>query len=286
MKKENVIDKTFRLANGYKIPTIGFGTWRAPEGETTIKAVKKAIECGYTHIDCAASYQNEMSVGLAIKKSGISRDKLFVTSKFRNPDRSYEKTVEVFEKTLKDLQFDYLDLYLIHWPANRKNYSNWEEVNSNTWKALEDLYRAGRIKAIGVSNFLPHHLEALMRNASIMPMVNQIEYHPGYMQQDVIEFCNKNNICVEAWSPIGSGRILENDLLIEMARKYKKSVAQICIRWCMQNSVLPLPKSVTASRIEENLNIYDFVISDEDMYKINNMGICGYSGNHPDEVNF
>lgn len=153
-----------------------------------------------------------------------------------------------FEKTLKDLALDYLDLYLIHWPAAQHQYKNWEKINLSTWKAMTELYKSGRIKAIGVSNFMPHHLKALMKT-EVPPMVNQIEFHPGLMQEETVEYCQNNNILVEAWSPLGTGRMLSNSTLMDIAAKYNKSVAQLCIRWCLQHNVLPLPKSVTTSRI-------------------------------------
>ena len=281
-----MLNKTIVLNNGYEIPSVGFGTWKTPDGEVAIASVKKAVECGYTHIDTAACYKNEKSVGVAIKECGVPREQLFVTSKLWNTERGYEKTKAAFAKTLDDLGLDYLDLYLIHWPANSLQFENWAEINADTWRAFEELYLEGKIKAIGLSNFMVKHMEALMKTAKIKPMVNQIEYHPGLMQEDVVEYCNKNGICVEAWSPIGSGRLLENELLLQIAEKYGRSVAQICIRWCMQNDVLPLPKSVTPSRIEENLKIWDFEISDDDMAMINKMGPCGCSGHDPDKVTF
>lgn len=278
--------QTVTLANGYKIPIVGFGTWQTPDGDTAVNAVKTAIECGYTHIDGAAVYDNEKSVGMGIKESGVARENLFITSKLWNTERGYDTTIAAFEKTLSDLHVDYLDLYLIHWPANKKQFDNWKELNSETWRAFEDLYKQGRIKAIGVSNFLTHHLEALMETATIAPMVNQIEFHPGYMQKETLDFCKANNICVEAWSPLGTGRMLSNETLNEIAANYNKSTAQLCIRWCMQNGTVPLPKSVTPARIAENLDVFDFEISGEDMERINAMEYFGGSGSHPDEVDF
>lgn len=275
----------YTLSNNVKIPCVGFGTWKAPDGETAVQAVKSAIQAGYRHIDTAAGYENEVSVGRGIRESGIPRGEIFVTSKVKNSERGYETTLAAFEKTLSDLGLDYLDLYLIHWPASFSRFDNWEQINLDTWRAMTELYKAGKIRSIGVSNFMPHHLKALMET-EVAPMVNQIEFHPGQMQNETVDFCGKNNILVEAWSPLGSGRMLSNPTLSEIAAKYGKSVAQICVRWCLQNGTLPLPKSVTPSRIKENGDIFDFVIDGEDMERINSMEYCGGSGHHPDKVNF
>lgn len=279
------LNDTFHLNNGYEIPCVGFGTWQTPDGETAVMAVSEAIKTGYRHIDTAACYGNEVSVGQGIKKSGIEREKLFVTSKVWNTERGYEKTIAAFEKTLTDLGLDYLDLYLIHWPASSSQYDNWEKINLETWKALTELYKAGKIKSIGVSNFMPHHLEALMKT-KVPPMVNQIEYHPGLNQEETVDYCKKHGILVEAWSPLGTGRMLNNETLKFIAGKYGKSVAQLCIRWCLQNGVLPLPKSVTPARIVENADVFDFDITAEDMSDINAMPYFGGSGLHPDKIDF
>ena len=281
----NSLKDTFTLNNGYKIPCIGFGTWQTPDGETAIKSVKEAINLGYKHIDTAAAYGNETSIGKAIKESGVNRSELFITSKVWNKDRGYKTTLAAFEKTINDLQLDYLDLYLIHWPASVNKFNDWDNINLETWRAMTELYKAGKIKSIGVSNFMPHHLKSLMET-EVKPMVDQIEFHPGFMQEETFKYCNDNNILVEAWSPLGTGKMLNNETLKTIASKYNKSAAQLCIRWCLQNNTLPLPKSVTASRIKENTEIFDFVISDEDMKTINAMEYCGGSGHHPDKVNF
>lgn len=281
----NQLTDTYQLNNGTGIPCVGFGTWQTPSGEVTVNSVKKAIESGYRHIDTAAAYKNEGSVGQAIKESGIDRGDLFITSKLWNTERGYEKTKAAFEQTLKELDTDYLDLYLIHWPANAKQFDNWEEINMETWKAMTELYQAGKIKAIGVSNFKTHHLEALVA-AEVKPMVNQIEYHIGHTQDDIVEFCQKHDILIEAWSPIGSGRLLEDGSLKGIARKYDKSVAQLAIRYVLQNNVLPLPKSVTPERIEQNTQLFDFMISDEDMATLDALENVGFSGMDPDEVDF
>lgn len=278
----SVQDKVI-LSNGYGIPCVGYGTYRTPDGKVAEEAVKTALEIGYRHIDAAAVYQNEISVGKGIKESGVSRNDIFLTSKVWNTNRGYDKTMAAFEQTIKDLGVDYLDLYLVHWPANELNYGDqWKSVNASTWKAMEEVYRSGKVKAIGVSNFLPHHLEALKETAQVMPMVNQIEIHPGQMQEEVQEYCRENNIAIEAWAPLGAGAVLKNETLTALAGKYNKSVAQICLRWCVQHNVIPLPKSVTRERIQQNTEIFDFVISDEDMALIDAIPYCGGSGLNPD----
>lgn len=276
----------FKLNNEVLIPSIGFGTWQISEGKAVVNAVKCALTTGYKHIDTAAVYGNEKGVGQAIKESGTDRKELFITSKVWNTERGYEPTLKAFDQTLSDLQLDYLDLYLIHWPATKNQFNNWEQINYDTWRALEELYRLGRVRAIGLSNFLPQHIEPLLEQATILPMVNQIEYQPGYMQTECVEFCNKHNILVEAWSPLGSGKLLKNETLQSIAKKYNKSVAQLCIKWVLQNGILPLPKSATPKRIKENLEVTDFTIELKDMDTINQMIPSGISGLHPDRVDF
>lgn len=280
------MENNFKLNNGVLIPSIGFGTWQISENEAIVNAIKNAIEVGYRHIDTAAVYENEKGVGLGIKESGIDRKELFVTSKVWNSERGYETTLKAFDKTLNDLQLDYLDLYLIHWPAIKKQFENWQQINNDTWRALEELYKSGRVRAIGLSNFLPQHIKPLMKQATVLPMVNQIEYQPGYMQPECVEFCKEHNILVEAWSPLGSGKLLKNDTLQSIAEKYNKSVAQLCIKWVIQNGLLPLPKSVTPSRIKENFEVTDFTIDPKDMEIISRMEPSGTSGLHPDKVEF
>ena len=280
------LNDTFTLYNGYQIPCIGFGTWQIPDGGMAIAAVSTAIKAGYRHIDTAAIYENERGVGEGIIASGIPRREIFVTSKLWNTSRSYTQAKEAFFKTLTDLQLDYLDLYLIHWPAVENQHSEWKAHNLETWRALEDLYKEGYVKAIGVSNFLIHHLEPLLARCEIKPMVNQIELHPGQMQEELVDFCKANDILVEGWSPLGSGHMLANETLNEIARSYHKSVAQLCIRWALQNNILPLPKAMMQEHIAENVNIFDFEIIPSDMCRINEVTYCGGSGLNPDEVDF
>ncbi len=280
------LSDTFTLSNGVKIPCIGFGTWQTPDGSVAVSSVVEAIKVGYRHIDAAAIYGNEQSVGQGIASSGLKREDLFVTSKVWNAHRGYDKTIGAFENTLSDLQLDYLDLYLIHWPAAPGTTKNGEELNAETWRAMEKLQMDGRIKAIGLSNFLSHHIETLLKTAQVVPMVNQIEYHPGQMQAETVDYCKQHDIVVEAWSPLGTGKMLRNETLKSIAQKYDKSVAQLCVRWCLQNDVLPLPKSVHSNRILENSQVFDFQISADDMAQINEMPYFGGSGLHPDKISF
>lgn len=273
---------SYKLNNGVTIPEIGFGTWQLTENVEQV--IHWALNAGYTHIDTAAAYKNEKEIAEAIKTSGKKRSDLFLTTKVWVSERGYEKAKNAIETSLANLETDVIDLMLIHWPA-KTSQDNWEEENAQTWKALEEYYAQGKIRAIGVSNFMVHHLEALLKTAKVKPMVNQIEYHPGYLQEDVVAFCKEHDILVEAWSPIGSGRILEDQLLNDLAKKYNTNVGAICIQFCLQNGILPLPKSTSQKNIEKNIQI-NFQLDDEDMVLIKNMPQTGWSGLNPDEVPF
>ena len=277
--------KNIELYNGISMPEIGFGTWKAPTGEVTVEVVKAAIECGYTHIDCAAIYGNEKEVGLGIKESNVDRKNLFITSKLWNDVRGYQETIDAFNQTLSDLQLDYLDLYLIHWPRPVKYHDNYIEKNIESWKAMEDLYKQGKIKAIGVSNFKVHHMEEIIENCKIKPMVNQIEFHPSCLEKEIRDFCKKENIIVTGYSPLANGKVFECKELVEFSEKYGVSIAQLCIRYALQHDVVPLVKSVTKKRIKANLNV-NFVISDEDMEKIDKITTCGESYKDSDNISF
>lgn len=280
------MNNNFVLNNKIIIPNIGYGTWKSPNDKTTTEAVLLAIKNGYRHIDTAAIYGNEESVGKAIKICGVPREQLFITSKVWNTNRGYKKTLLAFEETLKKLGLEYLDLYLIHWPASPSQFENWNEINLDTWRALEKLYKEGKVKSIGVSNFRKHHLETILDNYEVKPMINQLEVHPGFLQEELCNFCNENDIVVEAYSPLGSGEVLKNEELLNLSVKYNKSVAQLCIRWCLQHNTLPLPKSVTESRIIENSQVFDFQISDEDMIIMDNIKLSEGLGVDPDKVDF
>lgn len=274
------------MNNGIDIPAIGFGTWQIPEGEDAYQAVKEALVAGYTHIDTAAIYGNEKSVGRAIKDSGIARNTLFITTKLWNTERGYDKAIAAFEKSLTDLGLEYLDLYLIHWPANETQFEDWAAINAGTWKALEYLYQQGKVKAIGVSNFPKEYLAKLLETAAIIPAINQIEFHPGYLQQETVDLCKSNDILVQAWSPLGSGRILQDETLIALAEQKSTSVGQICIKFALSQGILPLPKSTNPANIKRNLDIDSFDLTEEDIKTIRTLPAMGFSGSDPKKVAF
>ena len=283
MKLKSLTD-TYTLSNGVEIPCIGFGTWQTPDGDVAVSSVLSALEAGYRHIDTAQGYGNEESVGIAVKKSGIKREEIFITSKLANSDHGYKKTMAAFEGTMKRLDMDYLDLYLIHWPNPIAFRDNWQEANAGTWKAFEELYKAKRIRAIGISNFHPHHIEELMKTATIAPMVNQIRLCPGDTQDEVVDYCRAHNILLEAYSPFGVGKLFEVPEMKALAEKYGKTIAQIAIRWSLQRGYLPLPKSVTPARIRENVDVFDFELEESDVELIANLkGCVGYSAD-PDTI--
>lgn len=267
---------TTTLHNGVKMPWMGLGVFKVSEGEEVIQSVKAAIKNGYISIDTASVYKNEEGVGQAIKESGVPREELFITTKLWNADQGYESTLKAFETSLNNLGLDYLDLYLIHWPGKDKY--------KETWKAFEKLYKEGRVRAIGVSNFQVHHLEDLISTAEIKPMVNQVEFHPHLTQKELLAFCKKEGIQLEAWSPLKQGQLLNEPVIEDIAHKYNKSVAQVILRWDLQHGVVTIPKSIKEHRIIENANIFDFELSVEDMEKIDGLNQDSRAGSHPDTM--
>ena len=257
------------LSNGVKLPCVGFGTFMTPDGDDTVNSVRNALEVGYRHIDTAKLYENEGSVAKAIRESGIPRDEVFVTSKLWNDVRGYDETMAAFNRTMEQLDMDVIDLYLIHFPDPEEFHDRFEYYLLETWRAFEDIYEAGRARAIGVSNFEPQHLEVLKANCRIMPMVNQIRLFPGFNQTETVEWCRANNIVIEAHSPLGHGAMLP--LLEPFGEKYGRSAAQICLRGSIQQGFVPLPKSTHRERIEQNADIFDFEISEEDMAAISKL---------------
>lgn len=272
------LQSTVKLNNGVEMPIFGLGVFKVEEGQEVIDSVKSAIKAGYISIDTAAVYKNEEGVGQGIKESGANREDLFITTKVWNADQGYESTLAAFETSIQKLGLDYIDLYLVHWPVKGKY--------KETWKALEKLYKDGKVKAIGVSNFHQHHLEDLLEEAEIVPMVNQIELHPLLSQVELRDFCKEKGIVVEAWSPLAQGKLLDNPVLAEIAGKYNKSTAQIILRWDLQNDIVTIPKSIKEHRIIENADIFDFELTNEDIDKINALNKNERVGPDPDNFNF
>jgi methylglyoxal/glyoxal reductase len=277
----NLQEKT-TLYNGVKMPWFGLGVFKVEEGPELVNAVKFAIKQGYRSIDTAAIYGNEESVGRAIREAmteyGIKRDELFITSKVWNSDLGYESAIKAYETSLRKLGLDYLDLYLIHWPV--------EDKYVEAWRALETIYKEGKLKAIGVSNFQVHHLEKIMQEAEMKPMVNQVEYHPRLTQHEIKAFCGQHGIQFEAWSPLMQGQLFDNPLLKNLANKYNKTVAQVILRWDLQNGVVTIPKSTKEHRIMENSSIFDFELTTEDMDRISSLNENHRVGPDPDNIDF
>ncbi len=266
---------TVTLHNGVKIPVFGLGVFKVEAGETTYDAVRTALKLGYRLIDTAAYYDNEEAVGRAIRDSGISREEIFVTSKVWNDDQGYKQALQAFETTMEKLGLEYLDLYLIHWPISGKF--------KDTWRALEKVYQDGRVRAIGVSNFHVHHLEELLKDAEVKPVVDQIEYHPHLTQGDVLAFCQENGIQMQAWSPLKRGKIVTDKVIKEIADQHDKTPAQVVLRWDLQNGVITIPKSVKEHRMQENADIFDFELSAEEMKQLNDLNKNERTGSNPDD---
>lgn len=282
------MNNEFLLNNGRSIPSIAFGTWRLPDTPQTALAVREAIQQGYRHIDTAAKYGNEAAVGEGIRTCGIPREALFVTTKLRNTERGYDSTLRDFDRALTTMGLDYIDLYMIHWPAPANFYENWKEINAQTWKAMERLQEEGVVKSLGVSNFTRHYLEALKCSCHIFPAVNQISLHPGiYPEQEaLIHYCQWEHLVVSAYSPLGAGSVLQSELISTIAEGHEKSSAQVCLRWCLQHEIIPLPKSSSAERMRQNLDIYNFTLSEEEMGLLDTMPNFGAPVRNPDETNF
>lgn len=282
------VNSPIKLNNGVEIPCVGYGTFRT-DPAVTAQAVQDAIAAGYRHIDTAKVYENEVGVGQGIKAAGVPREELFVTSKLWNTDRGYEAAKAAFQASLDRLGLDYLDLYLIHWPANEKQFgADTAKINAETWRAMEELYEAGKIRAIGLSNFMPHHVAELLKTAKIKPMVDQIEVHPGWTHAEEIKKLQAMDIVVEAWGPLGGqgATVLVDPTMQKIAATHGKSTAQVSLRWILQQGVVPLPKSVHVDRLKQNMELFDFELSNEEMQTIAALPNLGGQCKDPDDVDF
>ncbi|MEC7770041.1 MAG: aldo/keto reductase [Bacteroidota bacterium] len=278
MKKITDLQGSFELHNGVQMPYFGLGVYLSKDGSEVINAVKEALNHGYRHIDTASVYDNEEGVGQGIRESNVDRKDMFLVSKVWNTDQGYDSTLKAFDASLERLGTDYLDLYLVHWPKG--------EISKETWKALEKLYKEKRVRAIGVSNFLQHHLEDLLTSADIVPMVNQMEFHPYLVQQDLIDFCNSKGIQYEAWSPLMQGNIFDLDIMKDLASKYNKTIAQIVLRWDLQKGVVTIPKSSKKERIIANSDLFDFELSEDDVQLLDGLDRGKRFGPDPDNFDF
>ena len=274
------------LSNGVQMPGIGFGTWQVPTDSTLENAVSAALKLGYRFFDTAQIYGNASAIGRGVLLSDLPRAEIFISSKIWTSHRSYDGVMRAFTDIIEQLKTTYLDQLLIHWPATQGEPMNWQSQNAGTWRALEDLYEQGAVKVIGVSNFLPHHLVPLLARARIRPMVNQLEIHPGYPQFAAVNFCFKQNIAVQAWSPLGRGGLTHHPLLIELGEKYGVSPALIALRWSLQHGFIPVVKALDAEHMKSNLDAFGLTLEDEDMTRLDTMQQVAFSGLHPDTVTF
>lgn len=273
-----------KLSNEMEMPAVGLGTWKITDKQEMLLTIENAYQCGYRLFDTAAAYRNEMILGKAMKELQIPREEMFVQDKLWNTCYGYEESQEACKKSLRKLKLDYLDTYLIHWPATVHTSENWQQINAETWRGLEKLYKEGYVKSIGICNFKVHHLENLQQTAEILPHINQIECHPGMLQKDILQYCGQRGIQVEASSPLGNGQILFNEILVDIANRKQKTVAQICLKWGQKHNLIVIPKTTKAERLKENISLDDFDLSAEEVEKIDSMPYCGGLGINSDEV--
>lgn len=273
-----------QLRNGNKLPIIGLGTWQITDRDLLSEIIGAAYTEGYRLIDSAAAYSNEIALAKAIATNGIPRNDIILSDKVWNTSRGYEAVQEACKRSLKKLKTDYLDVYLVHWPASMKLYENWSEINAETWRGMEQLYKDGLVKNIGVCNFKIHHLEELKKTAEVMPFLNQVELHPGFLQKELLGYCKKEKIVIEASSPLGNGQILENEVLNRLAAEKNVSVSRICLRWEIQKGIIAIPKTSKIERLHENIDAFGFELSDDEMNEIDSIPYCGGIGIDPDEV--
>ena len=270
---------TLTLNNGCTIPAIGFGTYKAG-----LDSIMNALSEGYRYFDTASYYGNERDISAALERTGIKRGEVFISTKIWRSDMGYERTLRAFSESLENLGSDYADVLMIHWPRPNLELKEWKELDIETWRAMEKLYTEGKVHALGLSNFLPYHAENILSRCEVMPSIAQFEFHVGHMQFPALEYYRRKGILVQAWSPIGRGRVLNDELVIELAEKYHATPVQICLRFCVQEGVMPLPKASSRERMRENLRCFEFVIDDEDMMRLENVPPMGWGGLHPDRA--
>lgn len=277
-----MMKQTFaELSNGVSMPMVGYGTYKSTDGSDE-RIIRMALEAGYRLLDTAAAYQNERQVGAAIRQSGIPREEIFLTSKVWKTELGYEKTRQSFQESLERLETDYLDLFLLHWPKPDPESGDWKDLIWGSWKALEKFYEAGRVRAIGVSNFLPHHLQALLERASVRPMVNQLELHVGYLQEEAVRYCREQRIQVQAWSPLGRSRVLKAPVVVRMAEKYGVTPAQFLLSFLLEQGIAVIPKASSMERMRQNLELPPLTLTQEDQSLLRCLPQMGWSGEHPD----
>lgn len=269
------IESTVRLNNDVEIPWIGFGVFQVPPGKKTYDAVATALRTGYRAVDTASYYRNEEDVGKAIRDGGYDSGGIFITTKVWNDEQGYENTLRAFEASRKRLGVEVVDLYLVHWPVTGKF--------KETYRAMEKLYGDGEVRAIGVSNFLAHHLEELLRDAETTPAVNQVEFHPFLLQPELLAYCERKNVLLEAWSPLTRGRFLDNEVIVEIAENHSKTPAQVLIRWDIQHGVITLPRSTREDHIRENAEVFDFELTREEMSRLDALDSGTRIGPDPDD---
>ncbi|MCQ2507762.1 MAG: aldo/keto reductase [Dorea sp.] len=272
-----------RLNNGIEVPAIGFGTYKMNKEDFTIQ---DAYDAGYRYFDTASFYNNEAIIGNSIKEAGIKREDVMLASKAWKTQMGYHEIKKGLEETLENLQTDYLDMYLIHWPLPEPGFKGWKELDLECWGAMEEMVEAGKIRAIGLSNFLPHHVQNILDHCKIRPAVDQLQFHPGYTQEYAVNYCKENGILVQGWKPLGRGAVLNNPVLNEIAGHYGVTTAKLCLRYQYQRGLMPLPKSNSKERMKENLDIFGFEISMEDIHRISSMASIGWTGEHPDHAFF
>ena len=278
MMSTSISNTFFELRNGIEMPVMGLGVFKIPDGQDVEDAVVEAINAGYRGIDTAAIYGNERGVGAALRKAELPRSKIFLTSKVWNADQGYKETLQAFEESLLKLDTDYLDLYLIHWPV--------EALFKETWAAMEDIYNSGRVRAIGVSNFTVGQLEELIVNCRVLPMVNQVEFHPYLQQPELIQYCESKGILPEAWAPVMRGKVHQVQEITEIGKRYGKNEFQVVLRWNIQRGIATIPKSATPERIKSNADIFDFELSEDEVNVIDNLDKGQRFGPDPENFDF